>query len=143
MMAQHALFAGLVVDEDDRGVDIVLVGGESFYIVDDDGFLRHIESEHVDRQVLDQLQEMVKGHEDVISEGTMKMIGQEDIFTKAAIETSLQNMDAQFDALLQSGLPEDMRTYLGMMGFRVVINVHGEVLRIEQPGAGIDPGEEY
>ncbi len=143
MMAQHSLFAGLVVDEDDRGVDIVLVGGESFYVVDDDGFLRHIESEHVDRQVLDQLQEMVKGHEDIISEGTMKMIGQEDIFTKAAIETSLQNMDAQFDALLESGLPEDMRAYLGMMGFRVVINVHGEVLRIEQPGAGIDPGEEY
>lgn len=143
MMAQHSLFAGLVVDEDDRGVDIVLVGGESFYVVDDDGFLRHIESEHVDRQVLDQLQEMVKGHEDIISEGTMKMIGQEDIFTKAAIETSLQNMDAQFDALLQSGLPEDMRAYLGMMGFRVVINVHGEVLRIEQPGAGIDPGEDY
>jgi len=143
MMAQHSLFAGLVVDEDDRGVDIVLVGGESFYVVDDDGFLRHIESEHVDRQVLDQLQEMVKGHEDIISEGTMKMIGQEDIFTKAAIETSLQNMDAQFDALLQSGLPEDMRAYLGMMGFRVVINVHGDVLRIEQPGAGIDPGEEY
>ncbi len=143
MMAQHSLFAGLVVDEDDRGVDIVLVGGESFYVVDDDGFLRHIESEHVDRQVLDQLQEMVKGHEDMISEGTMKMIGQEDIFTKAAIETSLQNMDAQFDALLQSGLPEDMRTYLGMMGFRVVINVHGEVLRIEQPGAGIDPDEDY
>ena len=143
MMAQHSLFSGLVVDEDDRGVDIVLVGGESFYVVDDDGFLRHIESEHVDRQVLDQLQEMVKGHEDIISEGTMKMIGQEDIFTKAAIETSLQNMDAQFDALLQSGLPEDMRAYLGMMGFRVVINVHGVVLRIEQPGAGIDPGEEY
>jgi hypothetical protein len=143
MMARHSLFAGLVVDEYDRGVDIVLVGGESFYVVDDDGFLRHIESEHVDRQVLDQLQEMVKGHEDIISEGTMKMIGQEDIFTKAAIETSLQNMDAQFGALLQSGLPEDMRAYLGMMGFRVVINVHGEVLRIEQPGAGMDPGEEY
>ncbi len=143
MMAQHSLFAGLVVDEDDRAVDNVLVGGESFYIVDDGGFLRHIESEHVDQQVLDHLQEMVKGHEDIISKGTMQMIGQEDIFTKAAIETSLHNMDAQFDALLQSGLPEDMRTYLGMMGFRVVINIHGEVLRIEQPGAGIEPDEEY
>ena len=143
MMAQHSLFAGLVVDEYDHAVDVALVGGDSFYIVDDDGFLRHIESEHVDRQVLDHLQEMVKGHEDLISEGTMKMIGQEDIFTKAAIETSLQNMDAQFDALLQSGLPEDMRAYLGMMGFRVVIDVHGDVLRIEQPGAGLDPDEEY
>ncbi len=143
MMAQHSLFAGLVVDEYDHAVDVALVGGDSFYIVDDDGFLRHIESEHVDRQVLDHLQEMVKGHEDLISEGTMKMIGQEDIFTKAAIETSLQNMDAQFDALLQSGLPEDMRAYLGMMGFRVVIDVHGDVLRIEQPGAELDPDEEY
>jgi len=143
MMAQHSLFAGLVVDEDDNAVAAVFVGGDSFYVVDDGGFLRHIESEYVDRQVLDHLQEMVKGHEDMISEGTMKMIGQEDIFTKAAIETSLQNMDSQFDALIQSGLPEDMRTYLGMMGFRVVINLHGEVLRIEQPGAGLDPGEEY
>ncbi len=143
MMAKHSLFSGLVVDEYDQAVDVALVGGDSFYIVDDDGFLRHIESEYVDRQVLDHLQEMVKGHEDLISEGTMKMIGQEDIFTKAAIETSLQNMDAQFDALLQSGLPEDMRAYLGMMGFRVVINVHGDVLRIEQPGAGLDPDEEY
>ena len=143
MMAQHSLFAGLVVDEYDQAVDVALVGGESFYVVDDAGFLRHIESEHVDRQVLDHLQEMVKGHEDLISEGTMKMIGQEDIFTKAAIETSLQNMDAQFDALLQSGLPEDMRAYLGMMGFRVVIDVHGDVLRIEQPGAELDPDEEY
>ncbi len=143
MMAQHSLFAGLVVDEYDQAVDVALVGGESFYIVNDEGFLRHIESEYVDRQVLDHLQEMVKGHEDLISEGTMKMIGQEDIFTKAAIETSLQNMDAQFGALLQSGLPEDMRTYLGMMGFRVVIDVHGDVLRIDQPGAGLDPDEEY
>ncbi|MEE8121584.1 MAG: hypothetical protein V3T55_08645 [Anaerolineales bacterium] len=142
MMAQHSLFEGLVVDEYDQAVDVALVGGESFYVVDDDGFLRHVESEHVDRQVLDHLQEMVKGHEDLISEGTMKMIGQEDIFTKAAIETSLQNMDAQFYALLQSGLPEDMRTYLGMMGFRVVINVHGDVLRIEQPEARLDPDEE-
>jgi hypothetical protein len=142
-MAQRSLFAGLVVDEDDQMVDVVLVGGESFYVVDDDGFLRHIDSELVDRQVLDHFQEMVKGHEEIISEGTMKMIGQEDIFTKAAIETSLQNMDAQFENLLQTGLPEDMRTYLGMMGFKVVINLHGEVLRVEQPGAGIDPDEEY
>jgi hypothetical protein len=25
---------------------------------------------------------------------------------------------------------------MGMMGFRIVINIHGEVVRIEQPGAG-------
>jgi hypothetical protein len=65
----------------------------------------------------------------------MKMIGQEDIFTKAMIETSLKNLDAHFDALISKGLPEEARAWLGMLGFRVVINVHGEVLRVEQPGA--------
>jgi hypothetical protein len=31
-----------------------------------------------------------------------------------------------------------MRAYLGMMGFRIIINVHGEVLKVEQPGAITD-----
>jgi hypothetical protein len=30
---------------------------------------------------------------------------------------------------------------MGMMGFRIKINLHGEVLEVEQPGM-IDPGEE-
>jgi hypothetical protein len=37
--------------------------------------------------------------------------------------------------LLETGIPEDMRIYLGMVGFKVVINVHGEVLKIDQPSA--------
>jgi hypothetical protein len=70
------------------------------------------------------------------------MLGQEDVFTKAAIQQQLKNIDKQFDQLLQAGLPEDMRAYLGMMGFRIIINVHGEVLKVEQPGAVSDEGEE-
>jgi hypothetical protein len=35
-----------------------------------------------------------------------------------------------------------MRTYLGMIGFKVVINVHGEVLKVDQPGATGAEGEE-
>ncbi|MFN8387615.1 MAG: hypothetical protein U0X92_14520 [Anaerolineales bacterium] len=79
---------------------------------------------------------MMKGSEDFISEQTAKMLGQEDVFTKAAIEQQLKNIDKQFDQLMQAGIPEDMRAYLGMMGFRIVINVHGEVVRVEQPGGG-------
>ncbi|HEX6034545.1 MAG TPA: hypothetical protein VFY83_08930, partial [Anaerolineales bacterium] len=72
-----------------------------------------------------------------------KMLGQEDVFTVAAIQQQLKNMDKQFDQLLQVGLPEDMRAYLGMMGFRIIINVHGEVLKVEQPGTSDgEPGEE-
>ena len=138
-MARMALFAGLVVDEDEQSIDVAMVGGEAFYVVEDDGFRRHVESEEVDRQVLDHLKEMIAGHEDLITEGTMKMIGQEDVFTKAMIETSLNDMDAQFNQLIEQGLPEEARAWMGMLGFRVVINLHGEVVRVEQPGITDDP----
>jgi hypothetical protein len=42
---------------------------------------------------------------------------------------------------MEAGIPEEGRAYLGMLGFKVIINVHGEVLKIEQPAAG-DGGEE-
>ena len=82
----------------------------------------------------------MKGSEGLISEQTAKMMGQEDIFSKALIENQLKNMDQQFDALMQQGIPEDGRAYLGMLGFKIVINIHGEVLRVEQPSAP-DNGE--
>jgi hypothetical protein len=139
-MPGQPLFAGLVVDEHDRAAETAIVGDEPFYVVDDAGFRRHIPSRDVDRQVLTRMQEMMKGSEGLISEQTAKMLGQEDIFSKALIEQQLKNMDQQFDALMQQGIPEEGRAYLGMLGFKIVINLHGEVLRIEQPSAP-DNGE--
>lgn len=141
-MPRQPLFAGLVVDESGRAADTAFVGDEPCYVVDDNGFRRHIPSEQVDRVVLSQIAELMKGSEDFISEQTAKMIGQEDVFTKAAIEQQLKNIDKQFDQLMQVGIPEDMRAYLGMMGFKVVINMHGEVIKVEQPGAAGGEGEE-
>jgi len=141
-MSRQPLFTGLVLDESGNPAESTLVGNEPCYVVDDAGFRRHIPSEQVDRQVLDQLAEMMKGSEDFLSEQTAKMLGQEDVFTKAAIEQQLKNIDKQFDQLLQVGLPEDMRAYLVMMGFKIIINIHGEVLRVEQPGATGGDGEE-
>jgi hypothetical protein len=133
-MPRQPLFAGLVVDEFDRRVDTALVGDEPCYIVDDAGFRRHIPAEQIDRVVLGEIASLMKGSENLISEQTAKMLGQEDVFTKAAIEQQLKNIDKQFDQLMQAGIPEDMRAYLGMMGFKVIVNVHGEVLKVEQPG---------
>jgi hypothetical protein len=140
-MSRQPLFAGLVVDESDRPAGTAYVGDEPCYVVDDYGFRRHIPSEQVDRVVLSQIAEMMKGSEDILSEQTAKMLGQEDVFTKAAIEQQLKNIDKQFDQLMQAGIPEDMRAYLGMVGFKIVINVHGEVLKVEQPGTASDEGE--
>ena len=140
-MSRQPLFTGLVFDEFGKPAEATLVGDEPCYVVDDAGFRRHVPSEQVDRQVLDQLAEMMKGSEDILSEQTAKMLGQEDVFSRAAIQQQLKNIDKQFDQLLQVGLPEDVRTYLGMMGFRIMINIHGEVVKVEQPGAITDEGE--
>ena len=141
-MPRQPLFAGLVIDESGRVAESALVGDEPCYVVNDAGFRRHIPSDQVDRQVLHQIADLLKGSEDLLSAETARMLGQEDVFTKAAIEQQLKNIDRQFEQLLQIGLPEDVRTYLGMMGFKVIINVHGDVLRVEQPGAISDEGDE-
>jgi hypothetical protein len=141
-MPKQALFAGLVVDENDHAVETTRVGDEPFYVVDDSGFRRHIPAEQVDRVVLQHMQDMMKGSEGLISEQAAKMLGQEDVFTKAAIENQLKNMDQQFNALMQQGIPEEGRAYLGMLGFKIVINMHGEVIKIEQPSAAPDGGGE-
>jgi predicted RNA polymerase sigma factor len=66
----------------------------------------------------------------------MKMIGRDDLFTKAMIDASIDNMEQ----LLEQGIPQDMRAWLGMMGFRVIVNYRGEVVKVEQPGQ-TDPDE--
>ena len=134
-MTKQPLFPGLVFDENDRPAETAYVGEEPCYVVDDAGFRRHIPSEQVDRQVLTHMQELIKGSEDLVSEQTAKMLGQEDVFSVAAIANQLKNMDKQFDAMMQTGLPEEARAYLGMLGFKIVIDMHGEVLRVNQPGA--------
>ena len=140
-MTRQAMFAGLIVDEQDQPVEVRYVGEEPCYAVNDGGFLRHIPSEQVDRQVLTALSESIHGHEDLISEETAKMLGQEDIFSVAMIANQLKNIDQQFDNLLDTGIPEEVRAYMGMMGFKVRINIHGEVLEVVQPGT-VDPDSE-
>lgn len=140
-MPRQPLFAGLVFDEEDQPVSVASVGGEPFYVVNDAGFLRHIPSEQVDRQVLEGMRQMISGHEDAISEQTAKMLGQDDIFSKALIENQLKQIDKQFNALLESGIPEEGRAYMGMIGFRIRINLHGEVIEVLQPGATEEGGE--
>lgn len=137
-MPRQALFAGLVVDEDGNPVEVAYVGNEPCYVVNDAGFRRHIPAEQIDLEVLRQMRETIRGSEGELSAQAAKMLGQDDPFTRAMIETQLKNMEAYFQTLLETGLPEETRAYLGMMGFKLVINVHGEIVRLEQPGIASD-----
>ena len=140
-MSKKPLFEGLIVDEYDHPVGVTYIGDEPCYIVNDAGFLRHIPSEYVDRQVLQNMQQLIEGHEGIISEQAAKMLGQEDIFTKAMIENQLKHVGDQFGSILESGIPEEGRAYMGMMGFRVRINLHGDVIEVIQPGT-LNPEQE-
>lgn len=141
-MPKKAVFENLVYDEFDQPVETGWIGSEPCYIVDDQGFKRHIPAEDVDRQVWKIMQEQIEGNEDLLTEKAAEMLGQDDIFTMAAIQNQLKNLDAQFDQLAQIGIPEESRLYMGMIGFRIIISIHGEVLAVIQPGAIDDSGED-
>ena len=129
-MSNKAIFAGLVVDEAGRSLETATIGHEAQYVIDDSGFRRHIDAEGIDRQVLQFIGEQINANKDIVEQSMMKMIGSEDLFTKAAIDKSIENIDQ----VLQSGLPDGAQQWLGMMGFRVVVNLHGDVLRLDSPG---------
>jgi hypothetical protein len=132
-MSKKAVFEGLVFDENDQQLGVALVGEDACYVIDDNGFKRHIPSEQIAREVLNAMEGQIEENKDVITEQTEKMIGQDDIFTHAFIQNQLENVDDQINRLLDQGLPEAGRNYLGMLGFKIVVNYHGEVLRVEQP----------
>jgi len=133
-MGSRAVFAGLVFDESGRALDVTTIGGEAQYVIDDDGFLRHIDAASIDRQVLAVIQEQINANKDIVEEGMMRMLDNYDLFTKATIDASIKNMDQ----VLERGIPDDARMWLGMMGFRVVVNVHGDVIKFDMPTTTIE-----
>jgi hypothetical protein len=136
-MSHKALFPGVVVDEQDRPLEVSMIGDEAQYVIDDNGFHRHIDAASIDRQVLNELEQQINANKDLVEQQMMKMMGKEDLFTKAAIDQSLGNMDQ----VLERGLPDGALQWLGMMGFRIVVNLHGEVVKLDSPGAIDDSGE--
>ncbi len=138
-MARTAMFAGLVFDEAGNPAEIAYVGEDACYVVDDDDFRRHIDAAQVDRAVLRFLRGQVEDNREIAVKSMLEMMGQDDVFTKAAVESSINRME---DAVGQP-IPEDARQWLGMLGFKIVIDVHGSVVDIQMPagGAGGDEDE--
>ena len=136
-----AFFEGLVVSEDGEPVSVVRLGNDTYYVVDDSGFLRHVDARDVDRVVLEQFVSQLGAHREEASVAMLRMIGQEDLFTKAMVDSTLRNIDVE--QLLEHQLPADVRQWLGVVGFRVVIDRHGEIVRMDMPEAPADDdGEE-
>lgn len=136
-MIREPLFAGLIFNEEGQPVQVAQVGADTCYAIPEGDFLRHVDSIEVDQQVLTQLKERFLPLKEVLVEGAMRMMGTDDPFTRAALEMGLENMDR----MLEPGAVnlEDFRLALWMTGFRIIVNIHGEVVRLEIPGLeGLD-----
>ncbi|GAB4448752.1 MAG: hypothetical protein Fur0044_44400 [Anaerolineae bacterium] len=127
---RQALFTGLIYNEAGQPVETTFIGSEPNYIILDGDFKRHVAAEEVDRQVVGWLQEQAEANKEMVSAGMMAMLGKDDLFTKAMIDSSLTHMER----VMEQGLPDDARTMLGMMGFKIIVNTHGEVVNLEVPG---------
>jgi hypothetical protein len=130
----QAIFAGLIQNENGDPVDVTYLGDEAFYVIPDGDFRRHVEAARVDEEVLRQLRDQMAGMEDQVVDGVLKYLGKEDLFTKASIDLALKNFDQAF----RMADPEQWKPWLGMLGFRIIVDVHGDVTRIESPEQEID-----
>lgn len=126
-----AFFEGLVVTEDGVPVEVSYIGTTAYYVIDDQGFRRHVEAREVDRPVLTQFMEQLQEHRQEAVMAMLMQLGQDDLFTKAALESTVRNL--RVDQILDQGLPPQARQMLAMLGFRIVVNLHGEVVRVDMP----------
>ena len=132
-MAKNALFSALVFDENENPLEVAYVGGEAHYVIDDDGFKRHVDAEEVDRHVVTIFLSQMHDNQGLAVEQAMKMMGKDDIMTKAALDSQLRNVKT--DDILKQGIPAQARDMLGMLGFRIILNYRGEIVRFDQPAA--------
>ena len=133
----QALFAGLVYNEQGQPAEVVYIGGVAHYAIPDDGFRRHVEASRIDDVVIAQIKAQIVSNQDDVVRGIMQMMGKEDLFTKAAIDASIRNME---QSIRQSDSNQWL-PWLRLMGFRVVVNVHGDVVQVLYPSQADEDGE--
>ena len=61
------------------------------------------------------------------------MIGKDDLLTVAMIKSAMKDFGNQLDELMRVGIPKDALKMFGMLGYKFVVNVHGEFIHINTP----------
>jgi hypothetical protein len=136
MTQKQALFFNLVFNEADEPAEVITLEGEPHYVILDAGFRRHVEARYIDRQVVVAIREQILSQRELVTKGILQLMGQDDLFTKALIDSSIERLD---EKLFEEGLPEEARAWLGMLGFKVIVDHHGDVVHLEMPTQEISP----
>jgi len=126
---RKALFPGLVYNEEGEAAKVNHVGGIAHYAIPDRGFWRHVAARNVDSVVIAKLKERLGAVQDELVTSVLEMLGTRDLFTKGAIESSIRHLE---ESMRQSD-PQEWTPSLQMLGFRIVVDVHGNVVDIVYP----------
>ncbi len=140
-MAKQALFSGLVYDDNNNLTETVTIGNDAYYIVDDDGFKRHIDSREVDEKIIRLFTDQIDGNEDYLANAAANMTGKTDLFSMALFKSQLKNIDREIEELFRQGPPPGLAEFLGMSGFKINIDMHGNITNVNMPSAPDQEGE--
>lgn len=140
-MGNKAFFTGLIYDENENLIESVTIGNDDFYVVDDCGFKRHIDSREVDEKIIRLFTDQIGGNEEYLANAAANMTGKNDLFSMAMFKNSLMNIDKEIEAMFRQGPPPGLSEFLGMSGFKVHIDIHGNITNVNMPAVP-DEGEE-
>lgn len=132
-MANQAFFSGLVYDENNNLIETSTIGNEAFYVVDDYGFKRHIESRELDEKIFHLFTDQIDGNEEYLANAAANMTGKTDLFSMAMFKNQLLNIDKEIDSMLRQAPPPGLTEFLGMAGFKVNIDLHGNIVNVNMP----------
>jgi hypothetical protein len=88
-----------------------------------------VEASTIDSKVLASIKGQITANQDQVIRGVLEMMGKDDLFSKAAVESSIINMEQN----IRQSDPSQWLPWLRFMGFRVIVNVHGEVVELTYP----------
>ena len=130
--ATEPLFADLVYNEEGERAEVTTIGDEPFYAIPEDDFLRHVEATQLDRQIVHRLQERIQAMGDLVTDGVIRMLGDENLFTRASVTHAIDHMDQ----ILEPGAvdADQLRTAFWMTGFQAIVDHHGDLVRLHVPG---------
>lgn len=140
-MAKYAFFSGLIYDENNNLIETTTVGNDCYYIVDDDGFKRHIDSREVDEKIVRLFTDQINGNEEYLANAAANMTGKTDLFSMAMFKNQLKNIDKEIDAMFLQAPPPGLAEYLGMAGFKINIDLHGNIVGVNMPSVPDGSGE--
>jgi len=125
----QVLFEGLVYDESEHPARAVWIGDTGHYAVEDAGITWHVAAQAVDHAIIEVIQGQLAEQQQEVVSAMLQMLGQDDIFTKAALDASLRNLEEG----MRANPSREWIPYLQFAGFRAIIDFRGNLVEIRTP----------